>query len=42
MKRLALTLGLADEGCREAFEKLEAELAAAHELALAVRPRLAP
>lgn len=36
MKRLALTLGLADEGCREAFEKLEAELAAAHELALAV------
>lgn len=36
MKRLALTLGLADEGCREAFEKLETELAAAHDLALAV------
>lgn len=36
MKRLALSLGLADEGCREAFEQLERELAAANELALAV------
>ena len=36
MKRLALSLGLADEGCREAFEHLERELAAANELALAV------
>lgn len=36
MKRLALSLGLADEGCREAFEQLECELAAANELALAV------
>lgn len=36
MKRLALSLGLADEACREAFEQLERELAAANELALAV------
>lgn len=36
MKRLALSLGLADEECREAFEQLERELAAANELALAV------
>lgn len=36
MKRLALSLGLANEGCREAFEQLERELAAANELALAV------
>lgn len=36
MKRLALSLGLADEGCREAFEQLERELAAANELALVV------
>lgn len=36
MERLALSLGLADEGCREAFEKLEADLSAAAELALSV------
>lgn len=36
MKRLALSLGLADEACREAFEQLEAELSAANELTLAV------
>lgn len=36
MKRLALSLGLADEACRAAFEQLEAELSAANELTLAV------
>lgn len=36
MKRLALSLGLADEACREAFEQLEGELSAANELTLAV------
>lgn len=36
MKRLALSLGLADEACRAAFEQLEGELSAANELTLAV------